>query len=73
MSPIGQNIVIPKTNRFIEKIPDHNWQYRGQHDSSYYQPQPAIHNQRQQYRHDRIIQQTSSINDYDRYKGGHLA
>ena len=32
MSPIGQNIVIPKTNRFSEKRPDHNWKYRGQHN-----------------------------------------
>ena len=70
MSPIGQNIVIPKTNRFIEKIPDHNWQYRGQHDSSYYQPQPAIHSPRQQYRHDRIIHQDYPKNDCDREKVG---
>ena len=57
MSPIVQNIVIPKTNHSIEKIPDQNWKYCGQHDYSYYQPQPDIHNHRQQYRHDRKIQQ----------------
>ena len=32
ISPIGQNIVIPKTNCFSEKSPDHNCQYSGQHN-----------------------------------------
>ena len=44
MSPIVQNIVIPKKNRFSEKRPDHNWKYRGKHYSLYYQPQPAMYN-----------------------------
>ena len=69
MSPIDQNIVIPKNNRSSEKIPDHNRQYHRQHNSLYYQPQPAVQNQHQQYRHDIIIQQDSYKNDYDREKG----
>ena len=69
MSHIGQNIVIPNTNRFSEKRPDNNRQNCRQHDSSYYQPQPAVHNHRQQYRNDRIIEQASYKNDYDMYKG----
>ena len=70
MSPIGQNIGIPKTNRFSEKIPDHNWQSHGQHDHLHYQPQHAIHNHSQNYHHDRKIQQSYSKDDYDRDKGG---
>ena len=69
MSPIGQNIVIMKTNRFSGEKTDYYWQSFGQHNSLYYQPQPDIHNHRQQYCHDRIIQQASSKNDYDREKG----
>ena len=45
-----------------------NWQSRGQHDSSYYQPQPTTCNQRQQYHHYRITQQAPFINDYDKGK-----
>ena len=69
LSPIVQNIIIPKTNHFSEKRPDHDWQYRGQHDSLYYQPQPDIHNHRQHYCHDRRIQQSFSQNYYDSDKG----
>ena len=35
-SPIVKNIEIPQTHRFSEGKQDHNFQYRGQHDSSYY-------------------------------------
>ena len=59
VSPIGQNIVIPNTNRFSEKIQDHNRKNCRQHDSSYYQPQPAVQNHHQQYRNGRRIQQAS--------------
>ena len=68
MSPIGQNIVIPKTNRFSEKRPDHNQQSRGQHNFLYYQPKPYLHNHIQQYRCDIIIQQSSYKDNYDRDK-----
>ena len=70
MWSIGQNIVIPKTNYFSEKIPDNNWQPCEHHNSSYYQTQHAIQNYCQQYLHDRRIQQDYSKNDYDREKGG---
>ena len=40
-SPIGRNIVIPQANCFSKIKPVNNWQYFGQHNSSYYQPQPA--------------------------------
>ena len=69
VSPIGQDIVIPNTNCFIEKIPDHNQRTRIQHDYSYYQPQPAVQNHRQQFSHDRMIQQASYKNDYYRDEG----
>ena len=69
MSLIGQNIVIPNTNSFSEKIPDHNRQNRRQHDSLYYQSQPAVQNHRLQYCNDIIIQQASYKNDYDKDKG----
>ena len=69
MSHIGQNIVIPNTNDFSKKILDHNWQNCRQQDSLYYQPQPAVQNHYQQYLNDKIIQQASYKNDYDRYKG----
>ena len=59
VSPICQNIVIPKTNRFSEKGPDHNRQSCRQHDFLYYQPQPSIHNHSQQYPHYIIVQQAS--------------
>ena len=67
VSPIGQNIAIP--NFFNWKRPDHNCKSCGQHDYSYYQPQPSIHNHRQKYHNGRRIQQDSSKNDYDRHKG----
>ena len=35
------NIVIPQTHRSSEIKQNQNWQYHGQHNSSYYQPQPA--------------------------------
>ena len=35
----------------------------------YYQPQPAVQKYRQQYRHDRKIQQDYYQDEYDRYKG----
>ena len=44
LSPIGRNIYISQTNRFIERKSGFNWQSRGQHDSSYYQPQPDTYN-----------------------------
>ena len=69
VSPIGQHIVISKKNVLVKK-PDHNWKYCGKQHYSYYQPQLAIHNHLQQYRHYRIIQQYPSKNDYDREKGG---
>ena len=69
VSPIGQNIVIPNTNRFSEKRPDHNRQTCGQHDSSYYQPQPAVQNHCQQHFNNRRIKQAYYKNDYDRDKG----
>ena len=68
-SPIGQNIVIPNTYNYWEKIPDNDWQNRSQHNFSYYQPQPGVQNHRQKYLNDRIVQQTSFKNDYHRYKG----
>ena len=67
-SPMVRNIEIPQTHRFIEIKLYHNLQYRGQHDSSYYQPQPTTYNQRQQYFHDRRTQQFPSRNYYDRKK-----
>ena len=80
-SPIGKNIVIPQTNRFIERKTDHNRQYCVKPNSSYYQtkpatyllydqPQPAKCNQRQNYCQDRITQQAFYKNDYDRDKVG---
>ena len=69
MSPIGQNVVIPNTNRLSEKIPDLNRKNRRQHNSSYYQPQPTVQNHRQHYRNDIIIKQASYQNYYDRGKG----
>ena len=69
VSPIGQNVVIPNTNSFSEKRPDHNRQNRRQHDYSYYQPQPALQNHRHQYHNDRRILQASYKNYYDRDKG----
>ena len=68
VSPIGQNIVIPNTNSFNEKILDHNRKNCRQHDSSYYQPQSAVKNHCKQCCNDRIIQQDSYKNDYDRDK-----
>ena len=56
-SPIGRNVVIPQKRRFSERKIDHNCKSRGQHNSSYYQPQPSIYNQLQQYHQDRITQQ----------------
>ena len=67
--PIGINIEIPQTHCFSEKK-DHNWKSRGQHDSSYYQPQPATYNQHQHYHQDRRTQQSCSNNYYDREKVG---
>ena len=77
-SPIGRNIEFPQAHCFSERKPERNWQYREvssstndylrQHDTSYYQPQPAICNQRQRYRHDRTKQQAPFITDYDREK-----
>ena len=67
--PLSKNIVIPNTNCFSEKIPDHNQKTGRQHDYSYYQPQPAVKNHRQQHRHNKIIQQNSYQNDNDRDKG----
>ena len=66
VSPTGQNIVFPKTYRFSKKRPDHNWKSCGQHDYSYYQPQPYIQNHSQHYRYHRRIQQASSKQYYDR-------
>ena len=41
--------------------------YCGQHDTSYYQPQPSTnYNQRQQYFHNRKTQQTPYRIDYDK-------
>ena len=37
-SPICRNMEIPQTHRFSERKLDHNWQFYGQHYSSYYQP-----------------------------------
>ena len=37
---IGRNINFSQTQWFSERKPDHDWQYHGQHDSSYYQLQP---------------------------------
>ena len=51
VSPISQNIVIIKIV-FWKKRLKHNRQSLGQHDSSYYQPQPTIHIHRQYQRHD---------------------
>ena len=43
--------------------------YCGQHDTSYYQPQPPDdYNQRQQYLHHITKQQASYITDYDKGK-----
>ena len=39
-SPIGRNLVIPQTNSCSERKPVHNWKYFGEHNSSYFQPQP---------------------------------
>ena len=69
VSPIGQNIVIPNRNCSSEKRAYHNRKSCGQHDSLYYQPRTAIHNHRQQYCHDRRIQQASYKNYYNRDKG----
>ena len=69
MSPIVQNIVMSSTNILSKKRPDPNWQNHGQHDSSYYQPQTAVQNHFQQYRHDRRIQHSSLKNNCDRDKG----
>ena len=57
--PIGQNIVITKTNRFSEKIPYHIRKSSRQHDSLYYQAQPVVQNHRQQYCHYIRIHQAS--------------
>ena len=57
--PIDINILIPLKNRLSKRKPDHYWQSSGNHNSyyyqpqpatylSYYQPQPAKYNQRQQ-------------------------
>ena len=70
MSPIGQNIVIPKKIILVKKRPNRNWQSCVQHYSLYCQPKPEINNRHQQYRHDRIIQKAYSKNDYDKDKGG---
>ena len=70
-SPTGINIVIPQTHCFSEIKQDNNWQYHGQHNSSYYQPQhatdslyyqpqPATYNQFQHYHMDRRTQQACS-------------
>ena len=64
---------MPQTHRFSGRKIDHNCKSIGQHDSSYYQPQPGTYNQRQQYRHDRIIQQNPSINLYEREKVENVA
>ena len=69
MSTIFQNIVIPNTNSFSEKIPNHNRKNCRQHNSLYYQPKPTVKNHCQQYRNDRIIQQTYLQFFYDREKG----
>ena len=69
VSPIVQNTVIPNTIFFIEKRSDHNRQTCRQHNYLYYQPQSAVQNHRQQYSHDRIIQQDSYKNHYYRDKG----
>ena len=65
---IGISTDIPQTHCIRERKPDHNWKLRGQHDSSYYQPQSASYNQPQHYRQDRITQQAPSRNDCDRDK-----
>ena len=53
-SPIGINIEFSQANRFSKRKPEHNWQsceassstngHLGQHDTSYYQHQPANYN-----------------------------
>ena len=53
----------------VKKILYNNRQTRRKHDNSYYQPQPAVQNHRQQYCHDIINQQDSYQKDYDRGKG----
>ena len=52
-----------------EKIPDHYWKTRRQHNYLYYQIQPAVQNHRQQYRHHRKFKQASYKNDNYRDKG----
>ena len=72
ISPIRITIVIPQKIVLVEEKIYHNWQSPsyGQSqfatDSSYYQPQPAKYNQRQQYLQDIITQQAHFKNDYDR-------
>ena len=65
-----------KEQRFNEREIGINWRYckasssnndyHGKHDLSYYQPQPDNYNQRQQYFHHRIIQQSTYRTDYDK-------
>ena len=57
-----------QTRPFSEIKADRNWQSRGQHDCSYYQPKPATYKQSQQYYHDIITQKAPPRNDYDRAK-----
>ena len=70
-SPIGRNVVIPQTNIFSERKSVLNCKSFGEHNSSYYQPQPAAdssyyqpqptkYNQHQQYLHDRRTKQACS-------------
>ena len=73
--------MIPPRNVFSERKPVHNWQSFGQHNSYYYQPQPATdslyyqpklakYNQCQQYCKYRRTHQDFSKNDYNREKNG---
>ena len=45
-TPIGRHIKITQKHRFSEIKLDHNWKSCGQHNLSYYRPQPATYNQR---------------------------
>ena len=51
------------------KKSDHDWKNCRQNYFSYYQPQPAVQNHRQQYRNDRRMEQASHKNNYDGDKG----
>ena len=63
-------IEISQTHPFSEIKQDHHWQSCGQHYSSFYQPQPATYNQRQQYRQDRRTKPAHSKKYFDRDKVG---